>query len=198
VAGLRPERGGTAKASLTFTEPANRYDRIARADAERILTERMTGAGWRVDEFLAAMPAAPDFYFDSINQVRVDTWHRGRVVLIGDAGYCGSPLAGLGTSMSLVGAYVLAGELVTAGGDHERAFPAYQEVLTPYTQAGLELPPGGIKGFAPQSRFMIWLRAKSWNMMTLWPLSAIMRKVVARADAITLPDYSITGDRVYR
>ncbi len=198
VAGLRPERGGTAKAGLTFTEPTNRYDRLARADAERILTERMTGAGWRIDEFLAAMPAAPDFYFDSINQVRVGTWHRGRVVLIGDAGYCGSPLAGLGTSLSLVGAYVLAGELATAGGDHERAFPAYQEVLTPYAEAALELPPGGIKGFAPQSRLMIWLRAKSWKMMAVWPMSAVMRKVAARADAIALPDYSIGGDRVYR
>jgi 2-polyprenyl-6-methoxyphenol hydroxylase-like FAD-dependent oxidoreductase len=183
---------------LTFTEPANRYDRIPRADAERVLTERMSGAGWRVDEFLAVMPGADDFYFDSINQVRVDTWHRGRVVLIGDAGYCGSPLAGLGTSMSLVGAYVLAGELVNAGGDHERGFLAYQEVLTPYAEAGVGLPPGGIRGFAPQSRFIIWLRGKSWNMMNHWPMSAIMRKVAARADAITLPDYSIGGDRVYR
>jgi 2-polyprenyl-6-methoxyphenol hydroxylase-like FAD-dependent oxidoreductase len=198
VAGLRPERGGTAKASLTFTEPTNRYERISRADAQRVLTERMSGAGWRVDDFLDAMPAADDFYFDSINQVRVDTWHRGRVVLIGDAGYCGSPLAGLGTSMSLVGAYVLAGELVDAGGDHERAFPAYQRVLTPYAQAGMELLPGGIKGFAPKTRFMVWLRAKSWNMMTVWPMTAIMRKVAARADAITLPDYTITADRVYR
>jgi 2-polyprenyl-6-methoxyphenol hydroxylase-like FAD-dependent oxidoreductase len=204
VAGLRPERGGTAKASLSFTEPANSYDRIGRAEAERVLTERLAGAGWRVDEFLAAMPAAPDFYFDSINQVRVDTWHRGRVVLIGDAGYCGSPLAGLGTSMSLVGAYVLTGELVAAGGDHRRGFAAYQQVMAPYAKAGLELPPGGIKAFAPQSRFMIWLRAKSWNMMTVWPMSALMRKVANRADAIALRDYAITGHdfsgdgRVYR
>ena len=204
VAGLRPERGGTAKANLSFTEPANSYERIGRAEAERVLTERLAGAGWRVDEFLAAMPAAPDFYFDSINQVRVDTWHRGRVVLIGDAGYCGSPLAGLGTSMSLVGAYVLAGELVAAGGEHQSAFAAYQQVMAPYAKAGLELPPGGIKAFAPQSRFMIWLRAKSWNMMTVWPMNALMRKIANRADAITLRDYAITGHdfsgegRVYR
>jgi 2-polyprenyl-6-methoxyphenol hydroxylase-like FAD-dependent oxidoreductase len=198
VAGLRPERGGTAKASLSFLEPANAYERIGRAEAERVLAERMSGAGWRVDEFLAAMPDAPDFYFDSINQVWADTWHRGRVALIGDAGYCGSPLAGLGTSLSLVGAYVLTGELVAAGGDHERGFAAYQRVLEPYAKAALQLPPGGLKAFAPRSRFMIWLRAQSWKSMSHWPMTAIMRKVAGRADAITLPDYAITENRVYR
>ena len=67
------------------------------AAQQQVLRERMTGAGWRVDEFLAAMPSAGDFYFDSVSQVHVGQWHRGRVVLLGDAGYCGSPLTGLGT-----------------------------------------------------------------------------------------------------
>ena len=190
VAGLRPERGGTAKASLSFSSAQPAYERISRADAERVLTERMTGAGWRIDEFLAAMPAADDFYFDSINQVRVETWHRGRIVLLGDAAACGSPLAGLGTSVALVGAYVLAGELAAAGGDHERGFPAFQEVLDAYAKAAMELPPGGFRSFAPHSRLMIWLRAKSWTMMSVWPMSAVMRKMMNRADAIPLPDYS--------
>jgi 2-polyprenyl-6-methoxyphenol hydroxylase-like FAD-dependent oxidoreductase len=189
VAGLRPERGGTAKASLSFLEPEPRYERITRADAERVLAERMTGAGWRVDEFLAAMPDADDFYFDSLNQVRVDTWHRGRIGLLGDAASCGSPLAGLGTSVALVGAYVLAGELAAAGGDHETALAAYQRVLQPYAKAAMELPPGGINGFAPSTRTMIWLRAQSMKLMNHWPWSAMMRKIANRADAITLPDY---------
>lgn len=189
VAGLRPERGGTAKASLSFLEPEARYERIPRAEAERVLTERFAGAGWRVGEFLAAMPAAGDFYFDSINQVRVETWHRGRIVLLGDAASCGSPLAGLGTSVALVGAYVLAGELALAGGDHEAGLAAYQRVLTPYAKASLDLPPGGIRGFAPRTPAMIWLRARSMALMNYWPWSAIMRKIAGRADAIDLPDY---------
>ncbi|MDX6252239.1 MAG: hypothetical protein QOF10_5599 [Kribbellaceae bacterium] len=56
------------------------------------------------------------------SQVVVPEWSRGRVVLLGDAGYCGSPLAGHGTALSLVGAYVLAGELAVAEGNHLRAF----------------------------------------------------------------------------
>jgi 2-polyprenyl-6-methoxyphenol hydroxylase-like FAD-dependent oxidoreductase len=190
VAGLRPEHGGTAKASLSFLTPEARYERISRAEAEKVLTERLTGAGWRVDEFLAAMPAADDFYFDSTNQVEVDTWHRGRVALLGDAATCGSPLSGLGTSVALVGAYVLAGELAAAGGDLETALTAYQRVLGPYAKAAMQLPPGGINGFAPKTRTAIWLRAKSMNMMNYWPMSALMRKIVNRADAIALPDYS--------
>jgi len=190
VAGLRPERGGTAKASLSFSAAEPAYERISRADAERALTERLTGAGWRVDEFLAAMPSADDFFFDSVNQVRVETWHRGRVVLLGDAAACGSPLAGLGTSVALVGAYVLAGELAAAGGDCERGLAAFQRVLGPYAKASMELPPGGYRSFAPRSRLMIWLRMKSWGMTGHWPMSAIMRKMMNRAEAIALPDYS--------
>jgi len=196
VAGLRPERGGTAKASLSFLAPHGQFDRLSRAGQERILTERLTGAGWRVPELLAAMPAAPDFYFDSVCQVRVDKWWRGRVVLLGDAGYCGSPLAGLGTSMSLVGAYVLAGELAAASGAPEAAFAAYQGQLAAYVEKGLELPPGGINGFAPKSNLMIRLRALSMRMMGVWPMKGMLRKQFSKAEAITLKDYALSGSAV--
>jgi len=191
VAGLRPERGGTAKAMLSFVA-ADRYERLTRPDQERILAERLAGAGWRVDELLAAMPAADDFYFDSISQVRVDRWSRGRVVLLGDAGYCGSPLAGLGTSMSLVGAYVLAGELAAAGGPAPaEAFAAYQAEMTDYVAAGLELPPGGLRGYAPRSRLMIRMRAQSMRSMSRWPMRQLLAKQFGKADAITLKPYRI-------
>jgi 2-polyprenyl-6-methoxyphenol hydroxylase-like FAD-dependent oxidoreductase len=195
VAGLRPERGGTAKASLSFTTPRP-PGRLTPAQQRRLLAERMAGAGWKVPELLAAMPGAPDFYFDEISQVRVGKWWRGRVVLIGDAGYCGSPLAGLGTSMSLVGAYVLAGELAAAG-EPEPAFAAYQEQMAAYVEGGLQLPPGGMNAFAPKSRLMIRLRALSMRMMGVWPMKGILRRQFGKADAITLKDYAFapTADR---
>ena len=198
VAMLRPDRGGTAMAILSFLGPDERYDRLSRAEQERIITERLTGAGWKVADLLAAMPGSPDFYFDSVSQVRVDKWWRGRVVLLGDAGYCGSPLAGLGTSMSLVGAYVLAGELAAAGGEPETAFAAYQGQLAAYVAKGLELPPGGISGFAPKTRLMIRLRTLSMRMMGVWPMKGIVRKQIGKAEAITLKDYDLSANRVYR
>ncbi|WP_436527416.1 FAD-dependent monooxygenase [Actinoplanes sp. HUAS TT8] len=192
VAGLRPERGGTAKAHLGFREPQARYERLTRDEEKRVIAERLAGAGWKVPELLAQMPDAPDFFFDSLNQVHVKRWWRGRVALVGDAGYCGSPLAGLGTSMSLVGAYVLAGELA-GGADPERAFAAYQNVMADYVAEGLKLPPGGAAGMAPNSRLLIRTRGRSMAMMTRWPLRDIMAKQFAKADAITLKDYGVAS-----
>ncbi|MER7004511.1 FAD-dependent monooxygenase [Dactylosporangium sp. NPDC000555] len=191
VASLRPERGGTAKAGLSFTA-ADRYHRLGRVEQQQVLAERMAGVGWRVPALLAAMPDAPDLYFDSICQVRVDRWSRGRVVLLGDAGYCGSPLAGLGTSMSLVGAYVLAGELAAAG-PVETAFAAYQEQMAAYVASGMQLPPGGMRGFAPRTQLMIRLRALSMRMMGVWPMKSLLEKQFSKADAITLKDYTHTA-----
>jgi 2-polyprenyl-6-methoxyphenol hydroxylase-like FAD-dependent oxidoreductase len=189
VAGIRPERGGTAKASLSFTSPHLGDDRLTVAEQQRLISEKMTGAGWKVPELLAAMPDAADFYFDSISQVHVDRWSRGRVVLIGDAGFCGSPLAGLGTSMSLVAGYVLAGELAASPSDPPAAFGRYQDVLADYVAAGLELPPGGMAAFAPQTRLMIALRPLSWRSMSHWPMRGMLEKQFSKAERITLKDY---------
>jgi 2-polyprenyl-6-methoxyphenol hydroxylase-like FAD-dependent oxidoreductase len=191
VAMLRPERGGTAKAMLSF-RCAERFGRLSRPEQERLLAERLAGAGWRVPALLEAMPDAPDFYFDSISQVRVPRWSRGRVVLLGDAGYCGSPLAGKGTSMSLVGAYVLAGELL--GADRpESGFAAYQRLMAGYVAGGMQLPPGGIGAYAPNSRLMIRLRAVSMAMICRWPMKAMLAKEFGKADAITVKDYALAA-----
>ena len=72
----------------------------------------------------------PAFYFDSITQLELTTWSRGRVTLVGDAGYCPGPAVGGSTSLAVLGAYVLAGELANAGGDHAAAFAAYERVMT--------------------------------------------------------------------
>jgi 2-polyprenyl-6-methoxyphenol hydroxylase-like FAD-dependent oxidoreductase len=188
VAGIRPEHGGTAKASLSF-RTTEQYERLSRDQQKRLLAERFAGVGWRVPSFLAAMADAPDFYFDEISQVRVEKWARGRVVLLGDAGYCGSPLAGMGTSMSLVGAYVLAGELAAADRP-EPAFAAYQEQMADYVAQGTELPPGGLTMFAPNGRLLIRLRALSTRMMGVWPMKQLLAKQFGKAEAITLKDYA--------
>ena len=77
----------------------------------KILVDRFAGAGWQCDALLTAAQEADDFYFDSFLQVHMPAWTSGRVALVGDAGYCASPLSGMGTSLALVGAYLLAGEL---------------------------------------------------------------------------------------
>jgi 2-polyprenyl-6-methoxyphenol hydroxylase-like FAD-dependent oxidoreductase len=190
VAGIRPERGGTAKASLSF-RTADDFHRLGRDAQMRLLSERFAGVGWKVPSLLDAMPDAPDFYFDSTSAVRVPTWHRGRVVLLGDAGYCGSPLAGMGTSLSLVGAYVLAGELAT-GGSPAEAFTEYQSQMAAYVADGTQLPPGGVAAFAPNSALMIRMRAVSMRSMTRRPMRKLLEKQFSKAEAITLKPYAST------
>jgi 2-polyprenyl-6-methoxyphenol hydroxylase-like FAD-dependent oxidoreductase len=190
VAGLRPERGGTAKAMMSFTSPALAYDRRDIAQQQQIVANAFRPMGWHAPRLLAAMADAPDFYFDAICQVHVDRWWQGRAVLIGDAGYCGSPLAGLGTSLSIVGAYVLAGELAARPDDPEAAFAAYQAEMKDYVAKALELPPGGVNGYAPNSVLMIRLRNLSMSMMTRWPMKQLVAKQFQKSDGIVLKHYS--------
>jgi 2-polyprenyl-6-methoxyphenol hydroxylase-like FAD-dependent oxidoreductase len=190
VAGIRPERGGTAKAMLSFTAPAMDYDRRDVLAQQELLRQKFKTMGWLVPAMLDAMPDAPDFYFDAFCQVHLDRWYRGRTVLLGDAGYCGSPLVGLGTAMALVGAYVLAGELSASPDDHAAAFARYQQEMAGYVKQCQQLPPGGVKGFAPGSALMIRLRNLSMGMMTRWPMRGLFAKQFQKADAITLKDYA--------
>lgn len=111
VASVRPGRlPGEIKAALGFRSAPIAYDRHDTAAQRALLARRFADAGWQVPHLLRAMDGASDFFFDSMGQVRMDRWWRGRVALLGDAGYCPTPLTGLGTSSALVGAYVLAGE----------------------------------------------------------------------------------------
>ncbi|GLZ38181.1 FAD-dependent monooxygenase [Actinokineospora sp. NBRC 105648] len=134
MAGIYSVRENTeARGMLGFMSPPLDYD-YRDADAQRhLLADRLTGTGWEIPALVKAMWTAPDFYFDSMSQIKMDAYTTGRVALLGDAAYCGSPLTGQGTSLALVGAYVLAGELATAD-DHTTAFAAYDAKMRPFVE----------------------------------------------------------------
>ncbi|MEV5839058.1 FAD-dependent monooxygenase [Nocardia sp. NPDC052112] len=111
------------------------YDYRDIEQQKKILADRFADQGWEVPKLLAHLDAAEDFYFDAMAQIRMDDWSKGRVALVGDAGYCASPLSGQGADLSLVGAYILAGELAAAGGDHTIAFTRYRAEMLPMVQA---------------------------------------------------------------
>jgi 2-polyprenyl-6-methoxyphenol hydroxylase-like FAD-dependent oxidoreductase len=91
---------------------------------------------WRVPELLDAALADPDLYFDSASQIHLPTWHRGRVVLVGDAAHAASGLSGRGTSLALTGTWFLAEELDRAAGDPVTAFERYEARQRPYVHTG--------------------------------------------------------------
>ncbi|MFF9868476.1 FAD-dependent monooxygenase [Streptomyces sp. NPDC013953] len=112
----------------------------------RLVVDRLATLRWESDRLVKAALEAPDFYCDALAQIRMDHWSRGRAVLLGDAGYCASPLSGQGTSLALVGAYVLADALTGAPGDHRAAFAAYETRMRPFVEANQALAtenPGG-------------------------------------------------------
>ncbi len=117
-----------------FTFPATLADEQDGnvAAQKAMLREKVAGLGWEVPRFLAEMDAAPDFYFGTMAQIRMPHWTKGRVALVGDAGYCPSPFTGQGTSLAIVGAYVLAQEIGRAPADHATAFARYEARMRPF------------------------------------------------------------------
>ncbi|WP_020674262.1 FAD-dependent monooxygenase [Amycolatopsis nigrescens] len=127
-------RNAEARAMLGFESPVLDFDHRDLGQQQKLVADVFAGDGWEVPRLVAWMAEAPDFYFDSMSQIRMDDWTRGRVALVGDAGYSGSPLSGQGTTMALAGAYVLAGELKAAAGGHERAFAGYQRRMRTFVE----------------------------------------------------------------
>ncbi|WAJ43986.1 FAD-binding protein [Mycobacterium sp. Aquia_216] len=157
MAGVYSARNNTeARAMLGFMDTELRIDyRDTEAQFAEV-EQRMSGDGWVRPQLLKFMRDAPDFYYDEMAQIVMDHWSIGRVALVGDAAYCCSPLSGQGTSVALLGAYILAGELKRAtvidGVDHGLAFINYFKRFHGYTERTQFLATDNIPGGAPISQ----------------------------------------------
>jgi 2-polyprenyl-6-methoxyphenol hydroxylase-like FAD-dependent oxidoreductase len=193
-ASMRPSRDPSiAKAGLAFQSEPIAYDRHDTDEQRQILIERFAGAGWECDALLAAAADADDFYFDSFAQVHMPRWSSNRVALVGDAGYCASPLSGMGTSLALVGAYVLAGELGPADAFDAEQLAAkllrYETVMRPYVDKCQDLN-NSLDRYAPMKESDIAITAQVMKWMQRWPLRPIASRLwFTTADSIVLPNY---------
>jgi 2-polyprenyl-6-methoxyphenol hydroxylase-like FAD-dependent oxidoreductase len=181
-----------ARAIFFFASGPLEYDYRDRGQQQELLAAAFAGQGWEVPGLLTAMRAAPDFYFDSASQVRMGSWSAGRVALVGDAGYCPSPLSGQGSSLALVGAYVLASELRAADGDQREAFARYQQRMQDFVEVNQQIATGNAKRFTPTTRRQIWLQNQGIRALPYlpgknWILSLATKGVKEAANAITLP-----------
>ncbi|MFD7611845.1 FAD-dependent monooxygenase [Streptomyces sp. NPDC059828] len=125
-----PEQAG---AFLLFASPRLDYDRQDLEQQKSLVTRAFSDLGWEVPRLLDSLRASPELYFDSISRSDVPAWSTGRIALIGDAA-CGATIGGMGTGTAIVAAYVLAGELARANGDHRAAFTRYEALLRDYAQ----------------------------------------------------------------
>lgn len=138
---LRPDNEGTTRASFNFLSDDESYKKLAPAEQKKLLKEKLAGAGWESERLIAALDETDDVYFDQVSQVNAPRWSSGRMAITGDAAYCPSPVTGMGTTLALTGAYVLAGELARHE-SHEKAFAAYEKEMRPTVEEAQSLPPG--------------------------------------------------------
>jgi 2-polyprenyl-6-methoxyphenol hydroxylase-like FAD-dependent oxidoreductase len=179
-----------AKAVFYFAAPEPDLDRRDVATQQAVLSRYFTGNGWQSEELLGRMPDAADFYFDSVGQVRMDSWSSGRVALIGDAAYCPSSLSGMGSGLAVVGAYVLAGELAAAGGDHRAAFARYEQQMRAYAARCQEMGDGVAKLMIPGNRVMATVLNRYYKLIPYLPGKDMAAKIARKAaENITLPTY---------
>lgn len=144
---------GSKDATLPFREAAKQG-----TDAlKKYVAGQFSGAGWKTDEILEGMMESDDFYASEIVQVKVPNLHKGRFVLVGDAGYAPGP-TGTGTSLAMAGAYVLAGEISMNRGNIEAGLRGYEERMRPIIDDLQKIPPGIPWIMAPQTAWGIWIR----------------------------------------
>lgn len=178
-----------AMASFYFASTTLQYDRYNTAQQQAILRERFATMDWEVPKLLASLDHAPDFYFDSISQIKMPRWSSGRIALLGDAAYCGSPLSGMGTGMAVVGASILAGELKRAAGDHVIAFASYESLMRNYVAHCQKLAEGA-EWFIPKTQWKLWLRNQIWRTLPHTPWKNMMLEIPMKAaNSICLQNY---------
>lgn len=158
------------------------------ARQQQLLREAFAGAEWEVPRIFEELGRTPAFYFDSITQLRLDSWSRGRIALVGDAGYCPGPAVGGSTSLAIVGAYVLAGELAEAGGDHVRAFAGYEQAMGDYVRRSRTFAINMAKRLIPDGKFQLW--AMTYGAWALSRAPVAITRAVARlgSDGLKLHD----------
>lgn len=189
--GIRPDGDpSTAKAIITLrteVDPALRRD----VDAQRALIRKTIGdAGWHAPAVLDAMDSTADFYFDEVARVDVPELSIGRVTLIGDAGYCGSPLSGMGTAMAIVGAYVLAAEIAATPHDLAGAQQRYQDKISPFLNKAKEIPGGGMAMMIPKSPLLTRLAKANVRLMMSRPMRPLTKKIFfGHTEEFALPTY---------
>ncbi|MEZ0052803.1 2-polyprenyl-6-methoxyphenol hydroxylase-like FAD-dependent oxidoreductase [Mycobacterium sp. MAA66] len=179
-----------ARASFYLTDPGLDFDYRDTEGNKCLFADRFAGMGWEVPELLAAFAKAPQVYFDSIAQVHLESYARGRVCLTGDAAWCASPRSGMGTSLAVVGAYVLAHELQAADGDHAAAFARYQQLMAPYVARCQQLAIDSRKMDDASSLWGRLVRSVGYRLLRI-PLvdKFVARRSLAVGRSFALPGY---------
>lgn len=170
-----------ARVGLMFRSQHTLKDIRDENEQKQFLCDTFRHFGWETQNILNRMPDSDDFYFDAITQVKMNSWTKGRIALLGDAGYCPSPLSGQGNNLAFVGAYILAGELKAANGNYVQAFTRYNALLRPFVEANQKFGVWVSESFLVEDEVSKEIAEERSNK--------ILAMIKSVSNAITLPQY---------
>jgi 2-polyprenyl-6-methoxyphenol hydroxylase-like FAD-dependent oxidoreductase len=174
---------------FVFTSDSNPLPAMPALPAQKeMLHERFGEGKWECPRILSELDRTYELYFDRVSQIRMENWSRGRVALVGDAAFCVSLVAGQGSALAMIAAYVLAGELANASGRHEEAFGKYEEFLRAYISSRQQGAERFAAIFAPKTRMGLFLRNQ---VIKAFAIPGLARLAVGKdiIDTLRLPDY---------
>jgi 2-polyprenyl-6-methoxyphenol hydroxylase-like FAD-dependent oxidoreductase len=186
-----------ARAVFLFRSPELEYHHRDVARQKQLLREAFAGLHPEVDEWMTYLDSDRVFYFDSITQLQEDTWSRGRVALVGDAAYCPGPAIGGSTSLAVLGAYVLAGEL--SQHPYDVAFTRYEDEMRDLVHASRAFALGVAKTLIPTSRAGVWGLVRGMQLVTslpswlMRPVAKLNSKGIRLHDSMAVKDYERQG-----
>ena len=190
---IRPDNTGRTRVVLAMinSDPKMEDALAGSVDEQKaVWHDLFADAGWESRRTLEGLTTAEDCYMLRVAQVKLPVWTNGRVALIGDAGYCPSPISGMGTTCALVGSYILAGEIAKHGRDYKTAFQEYEKNLRPIVEKAQKLAPGGPKLLNPETKLGIKVLNSTLGFMTATGLNKLLEKLASgAADGIALPEY---------
>ena len=172
-----------------FVFAANSGSLPATPDLQKTMLREKYGDGkWECPRILDELDRTHELYFDCVSLIRMERWSRGRVALVGDAAFCVSLVAGQGSALAMISAYVLAGELADADGRHEQAFDKYEAFLRAYINTKQRGAERFAAVFAPKTRWGLWFRDQ---VIKTFAIPGLARLAVGRdiIDTLQLPDY---------
>jgi 2-polyprenyl-6-methoxyphenol hydroxylase-like FAD-dependent oxidoreductase len=191
---LRPYSQDKTLVYLCFRSKERGYENLDVDMQKRLIQKLFADAGFEAPRILRELPNLDDFYFTSIAQVKMDRWSKGRVTLVGDAGYCPSALSGMGANVALVGAYILAGEL-SRHQDYSEAFKQYETWMRPYVTKAQKIIPGIVRCALPNTRTAIDLRNAVLSFVFKPAITRFITKLITpkAPQKSVLPNYEVVS-----
>ena len=173
---------------IFVSERHSKHATLDLAGQKAMLRKRFDAGTWECSRILGELDRTQELYFDRVSQIKMETWSKGRVALVGDAAFCVSLMAGQGSALAMIAAYVLAGELALAGGSHEQAFAGYESLLRAYIDSKQNGARRFAGAFAPKTRWGLFLRNQVMKAFTIPGLAKVAfgRDII---DTLQLPDY---------